>query len=433
MIEYKHIWPYSQKLLNPQGAIKIFSNFYNIGIMKKKFISLLIFLILISTAKSDWVNVTNGINNLNINALTATGNYIFAGNDQYIYRSSNNGNNWQQIYNLPSLSLAASGSIIFSGYQNGLLKSTNYGSNWGSGNLNQWTLCLLANSSNIYAGCFWAIPGGSTNRGVWLSTNYGANWNQTTLNYIDVYALAISGSYLFAAGYNTGVGSGIFVSTNNGQNWINPVQGVRYALASNENIIYGGTDGTPYGVYKSTNYGTNWIQTSLNNVGVHALAVFGNYVFAGASNGFYVSSDNGINWIQRNEGMTSGVRTLTIHDVYLFAGSLGQGIWRRPLSEITGININTHETPQNYELYQNYPNPFNPTTKIKYKIVNDSHIELKIYDILGRQIATLVNIKQNTGTYEVTFDAASHSSGVYFYKLISEGKVIDTKKMILSK
>ncbi len=399
-----------------------------------------ILLVIICTfiSKADWVNVTNEINNLNINALTATDGFIFAGNDQYTYRSSNNGNNWQQIYNLSSLALASNGSYIYRGYQNGYNYSTNYGANWLFAGLNLKTLSLLANGNYVYAGCSWPIPGSSTNRGVWISTNYGANWSQTSLNNINVYSLTVSGNYLFAGGYNTGVAGGVFVSTNNGQNWTNPLLIGGDALASNGSIIYTGVDGSPYGVYRSTNYGTNWIQTSLNNAGVHAIIIYNNIVFAGATNGLYVSIDSGITWTLRNEGMTSGAHPLAIHDGYVFAGSSGQGVWRRPLSELTGINQISSEVPKYHTLEQNYPNPFNPVTKIKFNISSSpgggkQAVKLVVYDLLGREVNLLVDEQLSPGSYEVIFEGSNYTSGTYIYQLIADGSVIDTKQLVLIK
>ncbi len=85
-----------------------------------------------------------------------------------------------------------------------------------------------------------------------------------------------------------------------------------------------------------------------------------------------------------------------------------------------------------FSLNQNYPNPFNPTTKIKYSIPSESKTTLKVYDILGNEVATLVNSEKQAGTYEVEFNAASLSSGVYFYKLQSGG-FLQTRKMIVLK
>ena len=98
-----------------------------------------------------------------------------------------------------------------------------------------------------------------------------------------------------------------------------------------------------------------------------------------------------------------------------------------------------HSSPKSFELYQNYPNPFNPTTKIKYSIpasINPSRegtlVQLKIYDILGREIKNLVNEKQNPGTYEVTLNASDLPSGIYFYRL-QAGSFTETKKIVLIK
>ncbi|MDR3610075.1 MAG: T9SS type A sorting domain-containing protein [Ignavibacteriaceae bacterium] len=83
-----------------------------------------------------------------------------------------------------------------------------------------------------------------------------------------------------------------------------------------------------------------------------------------------------------------------------------------------------------YRLNQNYPNPFNPSTTINYQISNQGFVTLKVYDILGNEIQTLVSEVKSEGTYDVTFNSANMPSGVYFYKLQS-GSFIETKKMIL--
>ena len=88
--------------------------------------------------------------------------------------------------------------------------------------------------------------------------------------------------------------------------------------------------------------------------------------------------------------------------------------------------------PVEYKLYQNYPNPFNPVTTIKYDIVKAQDVKLVVYDLLGREVATLVNAQQQPGTYEVSWDASKFASGIYFYTLTS-GNFIATKKLILLK
>ena len=85
-----------------------------------------------------------------------------------------------------------------------------------------------------------------------------------------------------------------------------------------------------------------------------------------------------------------------------------------------------------FELDQNYPNPFNPSTSIQYSIASRQFVTLKVYDVLGNELATLVNEYKSTGSYEITFDASSLTSGVYFYKM-QAGPYVQTRKMILMK
>jgi hypothetical protein len=101
------------------------------------------------------------------------------------------------------------------------------------------------------------------------------------------------------------------------------------------------------------------------------------------------------------------------------------------LSSITNIT-NNNTIADNYSLSQNYPNPFNPSTTIKFSIPKSEYVSLKIYDIMGKEIATLVNSQLNMGSYSVDFNAKNLSSGVYFYKLIS-GDFTEVKRMTLVK
>src|SRR4030042_904269 len=88
------------------------------------------------------------------------------------------------------------------------------------------------------------------------------------------------------------------------------------------------------------------------------------------------------------------------------------------------------EIPEEYYLSNAYPNPFNPTTQIKFSILKDEFVSLRVFDLLGREVAILVNEAKPAGVYTYSFDASYLSSGIYFYS-ISAGKFSDTKKMIL--
>ena len=85
-----------------------------------------------------------------------------------------------------------------------------------------------------------------------------------------------------------------------------------------------------------------------------------------------------------------------------------------------------------YTLFQNYPNPFNPSTTIKYKIPNESRVIIKIFNVIGREVATILNATQNAGSHQVEWNAKSFSSGIYFYR-IQAGNFTSTKEMLLIK
>jgi hypothetical protein len=117
-------------------------------------------------------------------------------------------------------------------------------------------------------------------------------------------------------------------------------------------------------------------------------------------------------------------------------GCVINGVVYGDTSMVVGIKQISNEVPENYSLSQNYPNPFNPTTKIKFDIPPlrgaRGVITLIVFDILGREVATLVNEQLNPGTYEVEWDGDNYPSGVYFYKLIT-ADYTETKRMVLVK
>ena len=101
-------------------------------------------------------------------------------------------------------------------------------------------------------------------------------------------------------------------------------------------------------------------------------------------------------------------------------------------SSVVGIDDENYILPDKYLLYQSFPNPFNPSTTIKYSVPNSDIVNIKVYDILGKEVATLLNEYKSPGSYIVEFDGSKFASGVYFYQL-KAGNYLDTKKMILMK
>lgn len=206
--------------------------------------------------------------------------------------------------------------------------------------------------------------------------------------------------------------------------------------------------GTTCGVYFTTNNGIGWIPVNngLTYTGVQSLAVSGTNLFAGTwGNRFYLSTNNGTSWAMVNNANLSDtiVTALAVCGASLIAGTFGDGVWTRPLSEIiTAVKANQNNLPTNFSLHQNYPNPFNPSTTINYSVPKASLITIKVFDILGREMATLVNEQKTAGNYSVQFSAkggsasdgngGSLASGIYFYRM-QAGSFVLTKKPVLLK
>jgi Zinc carboxypeptidase/Secretion system C-terminal sorting domain len=126
-----------------------------------------------------------------------------------------------------------------------------------------------------------------------------------------------------------------------------------------------------------------------------------------------------------------GYYTKTITGVYAKNDSTTNiNVLLNPIT--TGISKNGNDIPSEYNLYQNYPNPFNPATTINYDLPNSGFVKLAVYNVLGKEIAVLVNEKQSAGKYVVQWDASSYPSGVYFYRIIA-GDFTETKKMVMIK
>jgi len=190
------------------------------------------------------------------------------------------------------------------------------------------------------------------------------------------------------------------------------------------------------GAFRSTNDGENWSRMGLLDFAVTSLIESKGMLFAmafslGLGTGIYRSTDQGGSWELINSGLTNlSFTTLSLDSSgYLYVSTLGSGVFRSsgPITSVDDFG-NTH--PQDYVLEQNYPNPFNPTTQIRFQITGYEFVSIRIYDILGRHIATLMNEKKEAGFHDVTWDATGQPSGVYFYRL-QAGDFVETRKLVL--
>ncbi len=386
-----------------------------------------------------------GYNRVYVWSLDASGpNFWATGYQHYVYLSTNNGDSWIPRINdlYPAFrypEITSSGGNTYVTFINnnltrtGVYKTTNDGLNWQEiVNLSNRDIISIAAATDtmIFLGFYYK----NGEYGIYRLSSLYYPWG---LYNEGVWDIAIKDTNVFAATTN-----GIYRSTNGGFNWVNTgISGSKLAVYG-ESVYSVATDySSGRGIYRTTDNGASWYSIGLNDKPIMGLAVYENKVIAGVyGEGFYITTDDGTNWYPRNEGLDSipdNISDIVIKNGVVFSSFDAASIWKRNLSDITEIKENPVEIPTIFSLSQNYPNPFNPTTTIKYsvpKIINNqsSIVNLKIYDILGREIATLVNEEKTPGMYEVEFNAKSLSSGIYFYKL-AVGSFTATKKLILLK
>ncbi len=175
------------------------------------------------------------------------------------------------------------------------------------------------------------------------------------------------------------------------------------------------------------------------------LYVAGLYTIAGGMTANGIAKWNGTSWATLGSGFYNGgsnaygAYAITIYNnelvatgIFSTAGGTGASNIAKWDGLLTGTKNPNNSVPDKFTLSQNYPNPFNPSTKIKFTVPSKSNVSLVIYNILGKEVASLVNKELTPGNYEVQWDAANYPSGDYFYRMKTNG-FTETKKMILVK
>jgi photosystem II stability/assembly factor-like uncharacterized protein len=189
-------------------------------------------------------------------------------------------------------------------------------------------------------------------------------------------------------------------------------------------------------MYRTTDRGD--VIEEINN-GISSLAAYSikaidfDEIYIGDYNKLYISTNNGDNWYSiPGPSEANGIHSIEkVGEGYLVIASRN-GIYKNTTVVSVGENNSETAFPSKFFLSQNYPNPFNPKTTIWYAIPTMSFVTFKIYDVLGNEIATLVNEDKSIGNYEVEFNASRLASGIYFYQL-QAGEFVETKKMVLMK
>jgi photosystem II stability/assembly factor-like uncharacterized protein len=389
------------------------------------------------------------------------GMFILAGST--LYRSLDKGDTWTQLAsgipggtchsffvnaNDTNLMIAAKGT---SGGR--VIGSTNYGQTWydilNPINLTSYGMPLEVDPNN--PNTVYLAPDNAPLR---VSTNWGANWTLlsggepggTFRSPCDVIIQYDMPNLILVGDGTTGSGNGkVWRSSNGGLNWtlINTVSGSEIPMMANTsldlNLFYHSTWSSG-SFWKSTSMASTF--SNLNQSGAlwatdiakdDPTAVAYNQYSGSAT---YLSLDGGSSF-QTMNATSSPAAGILFMDKATLLYQQGSGVDKLQITysvtTVTGNNQISSEIPSKFGLTQNYPNPFNPVTMIKYDIAKASNVSLKVYDVLGNEVALVVSGNLSAGKYAADFNASKLASGIYFYSLIVDGQKVDTKKMMLVK
>jgi hypothetical protein len=362
---------------------------------------------------------------------------------------------------------------ITSEYKGAFIKSTNSGLTWVRASQFDTTTDYINAIQFFNANTGYALfsMNNYPNAGFFRTTNSGTNWQQIT-------TLALGAFYdnnMYFIDVNTGYVCGmanyigtIYKTTNAGVNWTSKafpytddISGIIFFnSATGVAVGNGGTVFIGTKIFRTTNSGNNWDSiTSVNNIIPDFIKVLPGTGTAFAS-GYPIdtpyfartytmkSTDYGLTWVIKNFITYRDITGCSLIDQNNFFMSGGDmNVSAVILKSTNGGNVFINQSgngiPDNYSLYQNYPNPFNPSTTIKFDITNNPLsrgvgeargvlTRLKVFDITGREVSTLINEHLSSGTYEVSFNSGNLPSGTYFYRLETEN-FSQTKTMLLIK
>ncbi|MBM4157412.1 MAG: T9SS type A sorting domain-containing protein [Ignavibacteria bacterium] len=409
--------------------------------MKTKIFLILIIVVTFSFhsySQTGWYHLSSGTTQpLNsvyfLNSMTG----FVVGDSGKILMTYNGGVNWylRQSYSVSSLK-----SIQFTSAQTGyvadfvshVIKTTDGGMNWMINFVGIATFYgqyFINNTTGYVVGDF------SGTAKIFKTSDGGDNWTDISPSITGsacLYSICFSNSNI---GFAVGTGGLVLRTTNGGNSWnqnyittTGPLMSVCFV-----------NDSTGYiageAIWKTTSYGVNWtlqqtVTSQLNSI-----------KFINANTGYCVGQDiykttnGGNNWFtqtyQSPSFLMKSVFPVNFDTAYI-CGYNGKILKAIRGGNVIGVNKISSGIPNDYCLSQNYPNPFNPETIIKFSVPETKLITLKVFDILGREVETIINQTLQPGTYEVTFNGNYLSSGIYYYRLITDN-YIETKRMTLVK
>ncbi len=426
----------------------------------------------------NWTQLNNGLNHTRVQALVNNNNHLFAGTSfGGIYVSGNYGLNWSQKNNGYSAanvtSLKVLGTNVFAGTSGGDVFRSNINDSYWSKVLSigdyGYTNCLisdfevsgadlfvaaasqfvsviissttngdtwtkLTDSPSIHKLFSLAISGedifASTFDGIFYSNDNCKSWNDRSFGLTGgVYDdILISGTDIFTAGHND-----VFISSDNGISWSFANSGITTpwinAFAVLDTFVFAGTWGK--GIFRYSKRNAQWeeVNNGLTSYYIYAFASHGPNLFAGAGEyfgneeGVFLSTDNGTNWTDVDDDLVKDVTSLTVSGEYIYAATIFDGIWRRPLDDMI-ITHNTILDQENLSL-KIYPNPSKSGIFLMDCAILKNLI-VSIYDLNGK----LVYEKKILNNGIIPIDLSDKNNGIYSIRILGEG-IDKTDKLII--
>ncbi len=394
-----------------------------------------------SLSQINWSYRNKGIRNLTLQYLSFSQNEIFAvSNNLAVYRGYPSDNQWSTFYyeQSPYYNTAIysferkNSSTLYMGkdYGQSFLRSTNNGIIWGQPTsfFGQAEIdCISFVGSNIIlAG--WGVH--IFNEADPFSTqDFGVGSN--------IHSIYNYGAGFLACSDSNGIlrfkpdtiypDEFVYDTLNNG---LSSHRTYDITLLGN-NLYAAAVDG----IYKTNKDNINWVRvfSTIDNSAFFKILNINNILVIASPRKIFTSLDNGNSWnLLYTAPDKKFIKALKNNSEYLYVSISNYGLIKRAVANLIGVNAINNIMPENFLLHQNYPNPFNPSTNIQYDLPKDNFVTIKVYDLLGKQVAKLINEFKPAGSYLISFDGSKLSSGIYFYKIETKD-FIQTKRMVLVK
>jgi photosystem II stability/assembly factor-like uncharacterized protein len=327
---------------------------------------------------------------------------------------------------------------VAAGEEGTIIRTTDAGAHWTTvrkGSVNEWLYGVSFASSSVGL-----VVG---NSGIHRTINAGRTWTRIGSDpekppLKPLFAVSFANKNIATVAGDSGC---VARSTDGGMTWTQHIprltdyqfNGVS-SISSSFAIIVGN-----YGmIYRTNDGGSTWL-TKQSGTGLRLNSVqFINdmYGIAVGDSGVMIrSTDRGLTWSSLASGSTNNLTSAHFSNAYIGAVVGEKGTILRTAQTDLPVSVPEDRElsiPREFALYQNYPNPFNPSTAVSYQLLANSFVTLKVFDVLGREVATLVDGLQRAGKHTVRWDASRFTSGVYFYRLATD-TFVETKKMVFLK